>query len=151
MNLMARYDDAYLTARTLDSTGQLVKVAGFVLGGLIAMVGFGVASKNGVGSAALGGLILGALVALPFWVLGVLVASQGQILKATLDAAVNSSPLLTHDEIRQILKQTGAQQQTQHPPGAKSTCDKCGKAFPSHFYLESVDNQYLCEGCRQAT
>lgn len=34
------------------------------------------------------------------------------------------------------------------PPG-RSTCDGCGKVYPSGFYLELSDNRYLCEQCRR--
>lgn len=37
------------------------------------------------------------------FVLGILISAQGQTLKATLDTAVNGSPLLTKDEMRQIM------------------------------------------------
>ena len=50
-----------------------------------------------------GGAILGIIVAVPIFILGVLVSAQGQILKATLDTAVNSSQLLTKDEMQQIM------------------------------------------------
>jgi len=151
MNLMTRYDDAYLTARTLNGAGQIVKVVGFVLAGLIALSGFAVAGKGGGTGFVFSGLLLGALIGLLCYAFGVLVASQGQILKATLDTAINSSPLLSHDEIRQIFELTDTQQQTQYPSGSKSTCDRCSKSFPSNFYLQNVGSQYLCEGCRQAT
>jgi hypothetical protein len=149
VNLMTRYNDAYLAARTINGAGQIIKGVGFVLAGLIALSGFTVAGKGGI-SFAIGGLLFGALVALPFYAVGVLVASQGQILKATLDTAVNSSPLLSHDEIREILRLSYAEQQGQHPSASKTICDRCGKSFPSHFYLQKVGNgQDLCEGCRQ--
>lgn len=98
--LIGRYTDAYLIARTTNGFGQAIKVIGLILGVLIAVVGAG---KLGDGPAgAFAGFLLGAVVALPAYVLGVIVSAQGQILKATLDTAVNSSPLLSHDEIRHI-------------------------------------------------
>jgi hypothetical protein len=45
-------------------------------------------------------------VGLLFYLLGVLVAAQGQILLASLDSAVNSSPLLTNDQKAEILSLT---------------------------------------------
>lgn len=101
-SLATRYTDAYLVARTINGLGEGIKIAGFALGGLIVLAGFAAASKIG-GAFGFGAILLGAVVALPIYVLGVLVSAQGQILKATLDTAVNSSPLLSHDEVRQIL------------------------------------------------
>jgi hypothetical protein len=98
---MSRYTDAYLVARTITAVGETVKVIAFVIAGGIALIGFVAGSQSAL--YAIGGIILGAIVATPIYVLGILVAAQGQILKATLDTAVNSSPLLTKDEMRQIM------------------------------------------------
>ncbi len=101
--LSARYTDAYLVARTLDGLGQAIKVVGIILAALIAFAGFAAASKLG-GGLGFAAFLLGVVTGVPLFVLGVLVSAQGQILKATIDTAVNSSPLLSHDEIRQLLK-----------------------------------------------
>jgi len=100
-SLTRRYRDAYLTARSITAVGATVKVLAFVVGGLVALVGLAAGSQST--QFAIGGIILGVILAFPFYVLGVLVSAQGQILKATLDTAVNSSPLLTKDEMRQMM------------------------------------------------
>jgi hypothetical protein len=100
-SLRRRYQDAYLTARTITAVGATVKVLAFVVGGLVALVGLAAGSQST--QFAIGGVILGVILAFPFYVFGVLVSAQGQILKATLDTAVNSSQLLTKDEMRQIM------------------------------------------------
>ena len=100
-SVMSRYTDAYLVARTITGVGATVKVIAFVIAGGIALIGFVAGSQSA--QYAIGGIILGAIIATPIYVLGILVAAQGQILKATLDTAVNSSPLLTKDEMRQIM------------------------------------------------
>ena len=102
-SIMSRYMDAYLVARTVTAVGETVKVIAFVIGGGIALFGLVAGSKSEHYEAAVGGIMLGAIVAIPIWVLGILVAALGQILKATLDTAVNTSPLLTKDEMRQIM------------------------------------------------
>jgi len=62
MNLMNRYDDAYLVARTVNGAGQIIKVVGFAAGAVVAIGGFALASK--VGSAfGFGAVLLGALAA----------------------------------------------------------------------------------------
>jgi hypothetical protein len=102
MNLMTRYRDAYWTARAINGTGQTIKVLGIALAVALALAGLAIASKLGP-AFGFAGLILGAVMGMPIYVLGVIVAAQGQILKATLDTAVNSSPLLSKDEIREIM------------------------------------------------
>ena len=43
-----------------------------------------------------------------------------------------------------------SQQQALHPSASKTTCDRCGMSFTSHFYLQRVgSDKYLCENCRQ--
>jgi hypothetical protein len=103
-SLLGRYTDGYRTARATNGFGQAIKAIGVILGGLVAVVAVATLwSIPAAGStAALMGLLLGAVVGLPIYVLGVIVAAQGQILKATLDTAVNSSPLLSRDEMREI-------------------------------------------------
>ena len=100
---MSRYTDAYLIARTITAFGETVKVIAFVIGGGIALFGLVAGSYSKHYEAFVGGIILGAIVAIPIYVLGILVAAQGQILKATLDTAVNTSPLLSKDEMREIM------------------------------------------------
>lgn len=100
-SIMTRYTDAYLIARTITGVGATVKIIGFVIGAGTALVSVVVGSQSV--QYVIGGIVVGAIVAIPIYVLGILVAAQGQILKATLDSAVNTSPLLTKDEMRQIM------------------------------------------------
>jgi hypothetical protein len=100
---VSRYTDAYLIARTITAVGAIVKVIALVICGAIALFGLVAGAKSEHYEAAVGGIMLGAIVATPIWVLGILVAALGQILKATLDTAVNTSPLLAKDEMRQIM------------------------------------------------
>lgn len=102
MSRQNRYADAYLIAQTVNGTGQTIKFVGFLAAALITLGGLVVASKVGV-VIGFAGLLLGILVALPFYALGVLVSAQGQILKATLDVAVNTSHIPSQEEIRSIL------------------------------------------------
>lgn len=53
---------------------------------------------SGGGSLVVGGMFVAAVVGVLFWVCGVGVAAQGQILQATLDSAVATSPFLTDSE-----------------------------------------------------
>ena len=77
-----------------------MKVLGFILGGVIALVGLAAGNQGYQSNPILivGGLMFGAVVAIPLFVLGVLVAAQGQVLKANLDEAVHTSPFLTDEQ-----------------------------------------------------
>lgn len=103
--IVSRYTDAYLTARTITAVGNIVKFIAFIISvGSIVLMGFVAKSQSTITpQIILGGIILGAIVGIPIYVLGILVSALGQILKATLDSAVNSSPLLTKDEIRKMM------------------------------------------------
>jgi hypothetical protein len=50
-----------------------------------------------------GSFVLAVSVGVPLFVLGVLVSAVGQILAATLDTAVTSSPFLTKDQMAQVM------------------------------------------------
>jgi hypothetical protein len=130
MSLQNRYADAYLVAQTVNGTGQTVKLVGFLFAALVTVAGLMAASKMGA-AVGFAGLFLGILVALPFYALGVLVSAQGQILKATLDTAVNTSPILSRDEIYYILvgspapalQASAETQSSQVPPRPIETTD----------------------------
>jgi hypothetical protein len=104
--LMSRYWDAYITARVTDGFGDIIKVIGVVLAVLIALVTVLVAGQIGGGASFVSmliGLLFAAFVGLQFYLLGVLVSAQGQILKASLDSAVNSSPFLNNEHRAKIM------------------------------------------------
>lgn len=152
MNLMNRYNDAYLVARTVDGAGQTIKVVGFAVAAVVAIGGLALGSKLGP-AFGFGAVLLGALVALPFYAMGVLVSAQGQILKATLDTAVNSSPLLTQDEVRRILLQEGGHDPTSYsslprdPAKPDGRCPKCDSPFWYADYRRDA-SQLFCSSCR---
>ena len=100
-SVASRYTDAYLIARATTAFGATVKFIAIAIGIGIALL----ALLEGSQSVQIGicGVVLGIIVAIPIYILGILVTAQGQILKATLDTAVNSSPLLTKDEMREIM------------------------------------------------
>lgn len=105
-SLTRRYTDAYAVSRTVIGLGSTVKVFGYVIGGAIALLGLVSASQaqSSLGAVAvLSGFFSGAATAASLFVAGVLVSALGQILAATLDTAVNTSPLLSQDEMRQIM------------------------------------------------
>src|ERR1035441_4601485 len=84
-SLWGRYQDAYLVAQATVGIGQVVKVIGIVLGIVVLLGAVGFATQTqGSQSAALlvGGVLAGAIIGIPLYVLGILVAAQGQVLKA---------------------------------------------------------------------
>jgi hypothetical protein len=105
-SLGRRYADAYTVARTVVGLANTVKILGIVIGSLVALAGLlsaGQAQSSIGAAAALTGVVTGASIGVSLFVLGVLLAALGQILRATLDTAVNTSPLLTKDEVRAIV------------------------------------------------
>lgn len=96
--VVSRYRDAYGVGAALVGVGGGIKVIGGILAGII-FLGSLLAgdSRFGVG-AAFAGILLAGIVGFFFWVFGVFVAAQGQVLQATLDQAVASSPFLTDAE-----------------------------------------------------
>ena len=98
-----RYADAYVIANTVGMIGSIVKKIGIGLGLLVAVAGIGSGLANNSASLVFGGILCGVVVAVPIFVLGVLVSAQSQILKATLDTAVTNSPFLEKDDMARVM------------------------------------------------
>jgi hypothetical protein len=102
--IVGRYADAYRVARATVLIGNLIKVFGVLLGLLVGGGLFALAATQGRvvgGTGAIGffvGLLVGGSIFAVFFVLGVVISAQGQLIKATLDGAVNGSPFLTNDQ-----------------------------------------------------
>ena len=75
------------------------------MGVLVAVAGLTGARDAGsfATSVSVGAVIAGVGVAATFFVIGVLIAAQGQLVMAVLDTAVNSSPFLTQEQRTQIM------------------------------------------------
>ena len=99
-----RYRDAYLVARTTTAIGGAVKFIGIGLGLLVLLAAVVVGSQTDrTFESFVGGCLVGAVVAVPLFVLGVLVSAVGQSLKATLDTAVHSSPFLKREDMARVM------------------------------------------------
>ena len=99
--LIKRYKDAYIVATVVISFGTALKVIGFVLGAGAFIAGFAF-TENATRmpdairtSYIVGGVVLGIILWLIFYVLGVLSSCQGQVLRASLDEAVYVCPFFT--------------------------------------------------------
>lgn len=101
--LSQRYNDAFLVAKVTVGIGSIFKTIGIVLACLIFVTFFGIGSyaSAGNGGLLLVGLIGGAfyafIVGSVFYVIGIIVSANGQILNAALDNTVGNSPFLTND------------------------------------------------------
>lgn len=119
--LVNRYLDLYRAARVMTGLGMTVKVVGIILGAVIFMFWFIVgaaASSSSQSTSPFGpspasqsaagvvvffvclmiGVAVGSLVGGLFFLLGVLISAQGQLLISHADAAVHTSPFLSNEE-----------------------------------------------------
>ena len=100
-SMLMRYQDGYGVAKLINGFGQACKVVGISLGGLIFLA---CASATSISNfAVVIGLVFGSIVGFVGWAIGVLISAQGQIAKATLDTAVNSSPFLSNEERAKVM------------------------------------------------
>jgi len=105
--LTKRYRDAYLVSTVTDGFGKLIKAIGILVAGVLVLVGILLVAQGRAGDAnfALGIVTttLGVISGLWFYMVGVLVSANAQVLKASLDGAVNTSPFLTNDDRAKIM------------------------------------------------
>jgi len=95
-SVMTRYREAYLVARATTAIGGTVKVVAICLAVFVALAGIVIASsERGSVPMGIGGVLIGLIFGVPIYVLGVLVSAHGQVLKASLDSAVHTTPFLT--------------------------------------------------------
>jgi hypothetical protein len=87
--------------------GKSIKITGIIIAVLLAVLGLIFLNEGRLGDAtfALGVviIILSLITGIWLYVVGILVSAQGQILKASLDSAVNSSPFLTNEQRAKIM------------------------------------------------
>jgi hypothetical protein len=102
-SIMKRYQDAYLVARAVNGYGIFIKTVAIVAAILLALIGFIISAKESGTAIGFGLIIVGILVGVLFYLIGILISAQGQILKASLDSAVNSSPFLTDKHRAKIM------------------------------------------------
>ena len=100
---MERYRDGYRTAQVITRVGGMIKILGIVLAVLMFLIGlviemniFGrddTAQLISLGVVGVSAIVTGVVL----YMFGVIVAAQGQQLKAALDSAVHTSPYLDLD------------------------------------------------------
>ena len=108
--VVGRYTDAYRIARVIVGVGKLVQILGGVAFVITLPIGVGIdfTTRNDFGRMTLAGVFVGGIVLLITWILGVFVSALGQLLKANIDVAVNSSPFLVDDQRAKIMSLAGA-------------------------------------------
>jgi len=91
-----RYRDAYLVASAAIAFAAVIKMLGWLVAIITWIAGFILATQQREPQMAfiVAAFISGVVQLIVFYFFGVLVAAAGQILRATLDTAVHSSPFL---------------------------------------------------------
>lgn len=90
-----RYEDAYRVGENAIALGRIVKVIGFVFGAAVLLAGLVGLSGLGGGLVVMGALFLAIVVGMCGYIAGVFMAAQGEMIRAALDIAVNTSSLRT--------------------------------------------------------
>lgn len=97
-----RYTDAYRVANITESIGKITQGIGAILGIIVLMAIL--SSRDSLGGASwIIGIVVALIVGGAFFLMGIFISASGQILRATLDSAVNTSPLLSNDEKAMIM------------------------------------------------
>ncbi len=104
--LLQRYEQPYIAAQRQVVLGDVVRIGGYVLAGLLVLLAFlGLAGETG--PAGLTQFLIQVLVAIVVGVLlhawGASLSASGHRLMATLDIAVNGSPFLTDEQRAEIM------------------------------------------------
>ena len=103
---MTRYSNAYRVAKAITTMAEAVKIIAIVAGVILFLLGMsGASSMMGVASLILG-VIAAVIVGGGGFILSVLISAQGQVLKATLDTAVNTCPFLQNEQRAEIMHLT---------------------------------------------
>jgi hypothetical protein len=130
-SIMVRYRDAYLVSRAIIGVGTVIKGIAIavafvvVLAGLILTQGIGLVTGMAV---MIGGILQGAL----FYLIGILLSALGEIQKATLDTAVNSSPFLDHEQRATIMSLTKGPSVDTSADTDEYECEDCGATVSEH-------------------
>ena len=100
--LMKRYKDGYRVSTVIVTAGNAIKILGGIVAGIIALASISLASQSSA-AVAVGGILVAIAYGLLFYLSGMLIGALGQILKAILDTAVNTSPSLTEIQRARIM------------------------------------------------
>jgi hypothetical protein len=96
-----RYKDAYAISKVFAILDSLLKIVGVLCLIIAVIAGYVTAAQQHADNAAifaLLGMLAGLIPCILFFILGTCVAAIGQLLRATLDTAVHSSPFLNEEQ-----------------------------------------------------
>lgn len=105
--LLKRYSDGYLLAHEIIRFGSIVQGASVVIGILVAVGDFyfvsQIVGRGDYASPMIVAVVLSVLAGGLVYIAGVLVSAAGQILLASLDTAVHTSPFLAHHHRARVM------------------------------------------------
>jgi predicted RNA-binding Zn-ribbon protein involved in translation (DUF1610 family) len=139
--VVSRYSDAYFNARAIVGFGTAIKIIGIVVAALF-VVGSLLADARYLLIAVPFALVIGAM----FFLMGIFVSAQGQILKATLDGAVNSSPFLTNNQRAKIMSLPAEQDASVTETSNK--CPNCGDSAIEVYQRSREGQGWICQACK---
>ena len=103
---MERYKDAYTEANAVVAVGRAVKVIGVLTAAALMVAGV-IGGSNAHDEMKtvmmISGFAAGVIVGIPIYVLGILTCAAGQLSLAALDTAVNSSRVLTDEQVTLVM------------------------------------------------
>ncbi|HEY1769386.1 MAG TPA: hypothetical protein VGG02_03925 [Chthoniobacterales bacterium] len=92
-----RYRDGYFAAHAINGMGSGIKSLAIAIAVIMTLISFLIGSSTSA-MFGLAGALLGTAIAAPLYVLGILVSAQAQLMKATMDTAVHTSPFLDSNQ-----------------------------------------------------
>lgn len=101
--VMSRYSDAYRVAGALAAIGNVLKLVGFVGAVLVGVLSAIYLPPEARAAGLVFGLIIAGIWFAVFFVSGLIISAQGQLLQATLDGSVNTSPFLTNEQRSEVM------------------------------------------------
>jgi hypothetical protein len=169
INLSTRYRDGYRVANFLIGFGNVIKAVGAILGFFIGitivfipsyiegalsggnMYGNRYGQISPTGTDFLIGFFIGASIFFFFFITGIITSAYGQMLQATLDSAVHSSPFMDNDQKAAALGFasmvfSGSNTTTNDDPKDESTFDGPTISCP-YCQTKMKAGTRFCTGC----
>jgi hypothetical protein len=134
-----RYSNAYFSARAIVGFGTAIKAVGIVLAVLLLLGTLASAQYLPVGIPF--AVVIGAM----FFFWGIFVSAQGEILKATLDTAVNGSPFLSNEQRARIMSLPETQNAGVSQDADK--CPNCGQRTIEIYERSREGQNWICRNC----